>query len=917
METEGTESKIMDVRRAAMKSSAAAYGVSLAAVAVAVAARLLLEPLLADHLPFITLFLAVGFAAWYGGRGPGLLALVAGALAAGFFLTQPRYSFAIYQTEYEVGLVLYAVVGFASIAMFESLRKAQRQVEEQRQQLEQELAARRLTEQAFAEQAERLRTTLASIGDAVITTDLAGCITNMNAVAESLTGWTTAEAMGQLLDAVFRIVNETTRKTVENPAFRALKEGVIVGLANHTVLIAKDGTERPIDDSAAPIRCKDGEVVGCVLVFRDISERHRQEEALHESQEFTRSVLFNVFSFVGVMTVDGTLTDANRSSLEAAGIPASEVLGKKFWDCYWWSYSTEIQAQLRDACERAAGGEVVRYDVPVRMAGDTRVWIDFQVSPLRDTEGRITHLIPSALEIAARHAAEERLQESEQRLRKALTNVSVPTLLHADDGTILLVNQVWTEITGYGIEDIPTTGDWTQKAYGERYVSVKKYIETLFDADTRQDNGEFTVTTATGEQRVWHFSSTPVGREPSGRRLIVSTAIDITERKRVEEQLRQLAADLSEANRKKDEFLATLAHELRNPLAPIRNGLLLMKLAGDDAEAVERSRSMMERQIEQMVRLVDDLMDISRISQGKLELRKEHVPLGAVIASAVETTRPLIEQMGHELTVTLPKQPFIVDADMTRLAQVFMNLLNNSAKYSERGGHIWLTVERQGSDVVVSVRDTGIGIPADNLTSIFDMFSQVDRSLEKSQGGLGIGLSLVKRLVEMHGGRIEAKSDGPGRGSEFVVRLPVDVEASRPQAADKQAEPADLKSSLRILIVDDNQDGADSLAMVLKMMGNDARTAYDGKEGVELAEEFRPEVVLFDIGMPKLNGYEACRLIRKQPWGRKVIVIAVTGWGQDDDRQRSHDAGFDHHMVKPVDPQAVMKMLAVLQVAKA
>jgi len=245
--------------------------------------------------------------------------------------------------------------------------------------------------------------------------------------------------------------------------------------------------------------------------------------------------------------------------------------------------------------------------------------------------------------------------------------------------------------------------------------------------------------------------------------LIVSTAIDITERKRVEEQLRQLAADLSEANRKKDEFLATLAHELRNPLAPIRNGLLLMKLAGDDAEAVEGSRSMMERQIEQMVRLVDDLMDISRISQGKLELRKEHVPLGAVIVSAVETTRPLIEQMGHELTVTLPKQPLIVDADMTRLAQVFMNLLSNSAKYSERGGHIWLTVERQGSDVVVSVRDTGIGIPADNLTSIFDMFSQVDRSLEKSQGGLGIGLSLVKRLVEMHGGRIEAKSDGPGR----------------------------------------------------------------------------------------------------------------------------------------------------------
>jgi len=264
----------------------------------------------------------------------------------------------------------------------------------------------------------------------------------------------------------------------------------------------------------------------------------------------------------------------------------------------------------------------------------------------------------------------------------------------------------------------------------------------------------------------------------------------------------------------------------------------------------------------------------------------------------------------------MPKPSIIVDADSTRLAQVFMNLLSNSAKYGERGGHIWLTVERQGSDVVVSVRDTGIGIPADKLTSIFDMFSQVDRSLEKSQGGLGIGLSLVKRLVEMHGGRIEAKSDGPGRGSEFVVRLPVDVEASRPQAADRQEEPEAPKSSLRILIVDDNKDGADSLAMMLKMMGNDTRTAYDGKEGVELAGEFRPEVVLFDIGMPKLNGYEACRLIRKQPWGRKIIVIAVTGWGQEDDRQRSHDAGFDHHMVKPVDPQDLMKMLTGLQVAK-
>jgi len=369
---------------------------------------------------------------------------------------------------------------------------------------------------------------------------------------------------------------------------------------------------------------------------------------------------------------------------------------------------------------------------------------------------------------------------------------------------------------------------------------------------------------------------------------------------------------LSEVDRRKDEFLATLAHELRNPLAPIRNGLQLMKLAGGQAATVERARSMMERQLTQMVRLVDDLMDVSRISRGKLELRKERVPLAAVLNSAVETSRPLIEQMGHELTVTLPKQPLMVDADMTRLAQVFLNLLNNAAKYGDRGGHIQLNVERQGSDVVVTVKDTGIGIAADQLPRVFEMFTQVDRSLEKSHGGLGIGLTLAKRLVEMHGGTVEARSEGPGKGSEFIVRLPVVVEASRPQESGHEEEQL-ARSSLRILIVDDNRDGADSLAMMLRIMGNDTRTAYDGQEGADMAGEYRPDVLLLDIGLPRLNGYEACRRIREQSWGKGIVLIAVTGWGQDDDRRRSHEAGFDHHMVKPVDPQALMKMLAGLQ----
>jgi CheY-like chemotaxis protein/two-component sensor histidine kinase len=296
-----------------------------------------------------------------------------------------------------------------------------------------------------------------------------------------------------------------------------------------------------------------------------------------------------------------------------------------------------------------------------------------------------------------------------------------------------------------------------------------------------------------------------------------------------------------------------------------------------------------------------------------LELRKERVPLRAVIERAVETSRPLIDRMGHQLTVTLPNQALVLDADPTRLGQVFCNLLNNAAKYSDRGGHVWLAVERQGSDVVVCVRDTGVGIAADHLPGIFHMFSQVEGTLERSQGGLGIGLTLVKRLVELHGGRIEARSEGRGKGSEFVVRLPLIVEASGPNASAEPDGPPAPKSSLRILIVDDNRDSADSLGMLLRIMGNDIQTAYDGQEGLEVAGEFRPDIALLDIGLPKLDGYEVCRRIREQPWGKGVVLIAASGWGQEEDRGRSHDAGFDRHLVKPVDPGALMRMLADLQ----
>jgi CheY-like chemotaxis protein/two-component sensor histidine kinase len=314
-----------------------------------------------------------------------------------------------------------------------------------------------------------------------------------------------------------------------------------------------------------------------------------------------------------------------------------------------------------------------------------------------------------------------------------------------------------------------------------------------------------------------------------------------------------------------------------------------------------------------MVHLVDDLLDLSRVSRGTIELRNERVELAKVVQRAVETSRPVIEEAGHQLTIDVPKSPIYVDADITRLAQVFSNLLNNAAKYTECGGRIQLSVAREGGEAVVSVKDNGIGIPKPMLPHVFDMFTQVDRTLERSQGGLGIGLSIVKSLVEMHGGSVEAKSDGQGRGSEFLVRLPVVLSVMHPQTDD--AVRVSSSNRRRVLVVDDNRDAATSLSVMLGLMGHESKTAYDGLEALEVAEVFRPDLILLDIGMPKLNGYDTARRIREQPWGKRVVLVALTGWGQDEDRRMSQAAGFDLHVVKPIEPAELKKLLASSNVA--
>jgi signal transduction histidine kinase/CheY-like chemotaxis protein len=404
----------------------------------------------------------------------------------------------------------------------------------------------------------------------------------------------------------------------------------------------------------------------------------------------------------------------------------------------------------------------------------------------------------------------------------------------------------------------------------------------------------------------------------AGSRKLAVLFNDITERKRTEENLRRLAGELAETDRRKTEFLATLAHELRNPLAPLTNGLHLMRMATENRAAQDKARDMMERQLRHLVRLVDDLLDIARISSGKVELKKERVSLKGVLASAVETSMPLLTAGGHKLEVTLPDDTVQLYADATRLAQVVSNLLNNAAKYTPHGGRIALSTRREGDRVVISVADTGIGIAREALPEVFEMFTQVGRTRDRSQGGLGIGLALVRRLVELHGGRVTAVSPGQGEGSTFTVRLPLAEEPQTPVPAPAPPTSADANArALRVLVVDDNADAAESLASLLELSGHQTRVANDGEQAVRAAHEFHPEIVFLDIGMPGKDGYEVARELRDSADTREVVLVALTGWGAKDDRARSRQAGFDHHLTKPAGLAAVDGLLGQLMAARA
>ena len=867
-----------------MRSQLKTQALGLLAIALAVLARWLLDPVMGDTLPLVTIFGGVAVAVWLGGYRLAIPAALLGYGACHYLFIEPRGHFDLGSATNVVGLAAYLFTCSLIIAIGEAARIAQRRTTESR---------------------EVFRVTLRSIGDAVITTNNEGRITYINEVGESLTGWSHEQALNQPLERVFQIVNEATRHPVENPAARALREGVVVGLANHTVLIRKDGTECPIDDSAAPIRDESGEVFGCVLIFRDVTAQRQVERDKASQLDAARllaSIIESSNDAIIAKSLEGVIQSWNDAAQRLFGYTAEEAVGRHISLVIppeRIGEEDQIIASLR------AGKRIEHFETERVRSDGQRIMVSLTISPIKDDSGNVTGASKIVRDVTDRKRAERERQNFVTVVEESTDFIGMCDT----HGIPFFVNRAGLEMVGLdSIEEARRT-PIAEFFFPEDQGRI---MNEFFPKILEDGHGEIEIRfrhfkTGAARWMAYKVSAlTDSNNKPIG---FATVSQDVTERKRLTDNLATLAADLSETDRRKNEFLATLAHELRSPLAPMSNMLEVVKRAEGDQQLIKRAHDTIERQLDQMVRLVDDLLDLSRITHDRLELRRSEVELSEVIQQAVEVARPLIDAAGHNLTIDLPDEPIYLNADRTRLAQVFGNLLNNSCKYTKPNGTISVSAKRLDSEVVVTVRDNGAGIPQDKLDRIFEMFMQVDRTAERSQSGLGIGLTLVKRLTEMHGGSIEAKSGGAGEGSEFIVRLPI---VSQPTFAAQPAPSSAVETQRRILIVDDNRDSADSLAMLLELTGNKTYMAHDGIAAVEAIEKHRPEFVLLDIGLPKLDGYEVCRRVREQPWGKNIVVIALTGWGQDEDRRRSEEAGFNGHLVKPVDYDKLLDLLSTL-----
>ena len=862
------------------------YAIGIAFVALGWLARQALSPVIGPTaLPYIFFFPAVALAAWFGRVGPGILAIALSALAAiGFFMDgSSPFAFDLAAT---MSFIVSAAFIVAAIGgMHWARARLHREIEDQK----------RLRAELEVGQ-HLLATTLASIGDGVIATDGEGRITFMNAEAERLTGWRNAEATNAPLESVFRVVEEETHAPVESPIGRALSLGTTVALASRSLLVAKNGAETPIDDTASPIREPGGPIAGAVLVFRGVAEQRKAQEAharLATIVEYSTDAIFT-------KGLDGIIRTWNKGAENLFGYRADEIVGKSILllippECV--HEEPYILSRLR------TGLPIDRMET-VRLTKDgRRLFVSISVSPLKDSTGRVTGASKIVHDVTDIVLARRALEQERKLLATTLASIGDAVIVTDVEGRVAFLNLEAERLTGWrSSEAVGQELSTVFRIVNERTrETVENPVEKVLRIGQVVGLANHTILIRRdGSETPIDDSAAPIGQVGGEFHGVVLVFRDITERKRAE-------TALQESDRRKDEFLAILSHELRNPLAPIRLAVAMLRRTGPAAKELQELREIIERQTSHLSRLLDDLLDVSRISSGKITLRKDRISLNVAVASAVESSRPLIDSFGHRLEVDLPETPLHVEADVTRLAQVFMNLLNNAAKYTEKGGRVRLSAVREDGEAVIRVRDDGIGLTPDQIPRIFEMFAQVDASLDRTRDGLGVGLSLAKRLVELHGGHLEAKSDGLGKGSEFIVRLPV-VDVTEPRARPIRTSESTVPPR-RILVVDDNQDAAISLSMLLRLDGHTVVTAGSGQEALALAGEFRPAVVFLDIGMPAMNGYEVASRIRGEDWGRSVVLVALTGWGAEDDKRRASEAGFDHHLTKPVEADGLQEIL--------
>ncbi len=753
-----------------------------------------------------------------------------------------------------------------------------------------DITERKCGEEALRQTEERIREILASIQDAFYTVDRDWRIIYVNQKALDVLKKTNEEMIGRILwDVLPQARNSDSYRELQR-AMRQQRE--IHYEAVSSVL------DRWVEVHACPMARG-----GLLISFRDITDRTQAEEALRISEEkFAKAFHGNTAAMAITRMSDGLFIDVNDRWLQVTRFPREEVVGRKSGSqLNIWKNSEDRDRFVRDLRQQGmVRNEEFRF---VREGGEE--WtglVSSQVSAL----GGEQVIISSIIDITERKRAEEALRNSERLYRAIGESIDYGVWVCDPDGRNTYASESFLKMVGISQEECSNFGWGAVLHPDDAARTIEAWKECVRTEGTWDIEHRFR-----GVDGKWHpvlARGVPVRSEDGAISCWAGINLDISRLKQTEAALREREAALREADRRKDEFLAMLAHELRNPLAAIYTAIELLKLHGPAAPVLDRARDAAARQSAHMARLLDDLLDVARVTQGKVTLNKQDVSLHSVVESAVEASHPFMNARKHRLYVSHTREPMHVHGDQVRLSQAIGNLLHNSAKYTPAGGEIYLVVEREGDQAIILVRDNGTGIDPELLPHIFELFVQGSRSPDRAEGGLGVGLTLVRSLVELHGGRVEARSEGLGKGSEFRVWLPL-LPAVEEHRTDAMIGTMAGSRPCRILVVDDNMDTAELLSVLLEMEGHKVAVADSGVAAVDLALKFLPEAALVDIGMPGMDGYEVARRMRRAPELRHTALVAITGYGQQEDIQRSREAGFDYHLVKPVDTNELMQVL--------